>query len=430
MLRRTLLPWVARSTPSRIVTEMNKQAQIFLKGSERPVTDLSGSLSSAMFADNDHLCNMPETVVDMASLPPEFLTPERERLSNRLIKLSPVDKNNSAVWMAADGRDIISTAVWASTTTTGHPYIFRMDKSYHGASYHAAQVGTDSRRRFKDNGHVWVETVGEPIPRPTSPDEVERCLEAADRTVQAWKHKARTIVIEGSSGTAYGGVYPDGYIAELFQIFRDNGVKIIVDEILSGYQRTGPGLFAAIAGNNGVGAEHPVDYVCYGKAVTNGTLPFAALVVSDATVYDEVPRTEAARWPLEREGPKETNEFGHGATFSGYPMGVWAAHQTLDRHQCSAAHVQHVTGVLDEQLATFEQIPVIRDIRGKGMLRTIELNANDAETARIKAGLMDTAKVRVFGRENRLVVSPAIGVADLEDALGRLRGGLSAVMIL
>lgn len=306
--------------------------------------------------------------------------------------------------MASDGRDIVSTAIWASTTSTNCSGIFRMDKSYHGASYHAAQVGTDARGAYKENGHVSVHVVGDAIPRPTEEKDVEECIDTARKIVLAGKDKARTVIIEGMSGTAYGGTYPSGYISQLFEIFRENGVRIIVDEILSGYQRTGPGLFAAIAGNDNVGI---VDYVCYGKAMTNGCLPFSALVVGDATPYDNA-------------------EWGHGATFSGYPIGVWFAHQTLDRHLCAATGIQYTQNLLRQELSDFQSIPIVHDVRGKGMLWTIELNLSNEETNALKKVLMDRYSVRVFGRENRLMVSPSVGIQNLSEALQGLRSGLYA----
>lgn len=371
MLQRTLQPWKRLGASSHWIKSVRAGV---LNGT---TYDLSSQLVSQIFADNDHLKNIPDDVIDRASLSPEFMTKEKERLSKRLIKHTRLDKEKAAVWYCSDGRDAVGTAVWASIVDRGCPGVFRFDKSYHGAGMDTSHIGTDARGEFKrTTNHVKMWVVDEPLPRPGAVGEIDVCLENAYDIVKN-NPDAKTAVMEGSSGAAYGGPWRTRYVQQLKRIFDDAGVNLIADEVMSGYQRCGVGHFTAI-GKHGI-----VPWAaCLGKAISNGTLPISAVVINDGTRYN-------------------TEVWGHGATFSGYEIGVWAAHQTLDRHLTSFQEIAELERIVDEYMYTID-LPT----RGEGLMWTIEV-PGDGDA--VRAALYNEYNIRVFGRENRLMVAPLVG---------------------
>lgn len=396
--RRTLLPWLSLDSLQREVTSARYDVATMKDGGTE--ADLSSSLVSKMFADNDHLAHV--RLDDMASIPPQYVYARREKVSRRLIEKLPVNSETAAVWWTCTGSEALSTAIWAMTHATGRPGVFTMDRSYHGSGVHNAQFGTDPRNMIKRTDHVKVQR-SPTLPRPIVAADVAEALDTSDLLFQLNPH-AKTLVIEGSSGSAHGAPWPDGYVEALVTLARDkHGVMVILDEVMSGLQRCGSGLYAAAARGTSPGFE--VDAVCEGKALTNGALPVAVAVINDATDY-------------------EADPWQHGSTFSGYKAGVDATDATLDRLELAGSDIDALEAHIKEWNEDAATIPFVADIRGQGLLWTIELDLPFYRVAEFKRWLAWKRWVRIFGQENRLLLAPSVGGIHTIDSLEKLAFGL------
>jgi LysW-gamma-L-lysine/LysW-L-ornithine aminotransferase len=168
-------------------------------------------------------------------------------------------------------------------------------------------------------------------------------LEAID---QAIDESTAAVILEVVQGE--GGVRPasPGYIAAVAELCRARGALLILDEVQTGFGRTGR-LFAC---------EHDgvvPDMLCMAKSMAGG-LPMGAVALGE--------RVTGIR------------PGAHGSTFGGNPLACAAAIATLDvlRRDRLAERSATVGARMLEQLRLV-QAPVVRDVRGLGLMIGIEL---------------------------------------------------------
>lgn len=148
-----------------------------------------------------------------------------------------------------------------------------------------------------------------------------------------------------------GGVVlpPEGYLQQVARVCRENDVLLVADEIQTGLGRTG---YRLAVEHDGV---RP-DLVILGKSLGGGIMPLST-VLADKPV-------------LGRFAPGD-----HGSTFSGNPLGaaVGRAVLVLLNEAELYVRVKESGTLLLKDLRKLEA-PVIRDIRGRGLMIGIELN--------------------------------------------------------
>ena len=147
---------------------------------------------------------------------------------------------------------------------------------------------------------------------------------------------------------------------EYFNILRDicnrhNGV-LIFDEVITGIAKTGA-MFAAQ--KFGV----TPDIICCGKGISSGMVPLGAMIAREdmADAFYGMPEDDI--------------QFAHGHTFAGNPLasavGIAVLDEVIDNHLTDKA--QSLGEYLVEKLQKLLSFGVVREIRGKGILRGIEL---------------------------------------------------------
>ena len=147
---------------------------------------------------------------------------------------------------------------------------------------------------------------------------------------------------------------------EYFNILRDicnrHNVVLIFDEVITGIAKTGA-MFAAQ--KFGV----TPDIICCGKGISSGMLPLGAMIAREdmADAFYGMPEDDI--------------QFAHGHTFAGNPLasavGIAVLDEVIDNHLVDKA--QSLGEYLVEKLQKLLSFGVVREIRGKGILRGIEL---------------------------------------------------------
>lgn len=161
-----------------------------------------------------------------------------------------------------------------------------------------------------------------------------------------------------------GGIIPppDGYFERIREICDRHGILLIVDEVVTGFGRTG-----TMFGFERYGVRP--DVVTLAKGITSGYLPLGASVVS-ADIY----RTISTKLP-------DQMPISHGFTYMGHPVCCAAALANIDIVEredlaANAADVgAYLLGRLHERVGGFESVG---DIRGVGLMIGIELVADRA----------------------------------------------------
>jgi adenosylmethionine-8-amino-7-oxononanoate aminotransferase len=166
-------------------------------------------------------------------------------------------------------------------------------------------------------------------------------------------------LIQGAAGMI---MHPHGYLEKACRIVQDQGGKVILDEVMTGFFRTGA-LFAFSR------EEVAPDLVALAKGLTGGYLPLAATVVREEITAAF--RGEAGR------------TFYHGHSYSGNQLGSVAALASLEllEQPSFAPSLQRKIELLGQLSARFWKHPQVGDVRQEGFVLAIELVADFASRA-------------------------------------------------
>ena len=164
------------------------------------------------------------------------------------------------------------------------------------------------------------------------------------------------ILVEPIQGEAGVIIPPAGYLKRVRQLCTDHRVIMILDEIQTGLGRTGKLLAEE---HEGVEA----DLTLVGKALSGGFYPVSA-VLSNLEVMDVLKPGE------------------HGSTFGGNPLACAVARMAL-RVLTEEGMIENAAVMGDRLQAGLAAIasPLVRDVRGRGLMLAVELHP-DAGGAR------------------------------------------------
>jgi len=274
-------------------------------------------------------------------------------LAERLANLMPTPDRH--VLFASDGSSAIEQAVKiaiqhrANTGDSERTLVACLDGAYHGDTLGAMALGYLEHFHLPYKGHLF------PVVRLPFPDGDD--FGAARTILDRHAHELTAIVVEpllqGASGMR---VYSACWLNALASWCRANGVILILDEIATGFGRTGTWFAFEQAGID-------PDIVCVGKGITGGYLPLSATIVRDS-IYDSF-----------RDLPRD-HTLQHGHTFCGNPIACAAALAALDLY---AGGVIDQVPVLGQRLrATVQSLnnhPLVRGIRHLGLMTAVELVA-------------------------------------------------------
>ena len=233
---------------------------------------------------------------------------------------------------------------------------------YHGGTFGAMAASGTGRRRTKSEpqmgGFLKVFSPLHYRDRMPSWEEANRfsARTIEDVIVGEDPETIAGVIIEPISNTG-GIVTPTD---EFFQMLRatcdKHNVCLIFDEVITGFARTG-NMFAAQT--FGV----TPDIICAGKGLSSGAIPLGAMMA-------RADMGEAFLGPAEAEV-----QFAHGHTFAGNPLaaavGIAVIDEIVEKDLCRKA--ASLGEYLVSKLEGLKRYGVIREIRGKGLLRGVEL---------------------------------------------------------
>jgi adenosylmethionine-8-amino-7-oxononanoate aminotransferase len=176
-----------------------------------------------------------------------------------------------------------------------------------------------------------------------------------------------------------GGMYPysPACLAFLRELADRHGFLLILDEIATGFGRTGT-LFA------GEHADVVPDILCLGKALTGGYLSLAAVLCTTDVAY------------AVSSGPGRA--LMHGPTFMANPLACAVALASVDLLLARdwAATVAGISEGLGSGLAPARDLPGVKDVRVLGAVGVIQLEAPADVPALTEAALRRGVWLRPF----------------------------------
>ncbi len=321
-----------------------------------------------------------QQMADLTHCTTMFYHPTPAHLAEELAATMPAGED-WVVHFTTSGAEAIDLALLMARSHTGHHDMLALRSSYHGATLGAQSLTGIAGFRHDVALPGGVSFVPEPNQyRGVFGEGVSAYLEEIDRIVHAsTSGRLAGMIIEPVQG--YGGIVPmpPGYLAGAFERVRAAGGLGIVDEVQSGFARTGDHYWAFEA--DGV----VPDIVVMAKGIGNG-IPLGAVVAKR-----EVAECMADKFLFH--------------TYGANPVACAAGRAVLRviREERLQENARTVGAALKARLLALQnRFEIIGDVRGRGLMLAIEL-VKDRRTKAPDPGA--TARVFEETRKQGLILS-------------------------
>ena len=211
-------------------------------------------------------------------------------------------------------------------------------------------MSTDPESR--DNYGPYLPNVGSVCPTTKRPIRYNNVDDVRDVLQRHGKNTAAFLVepIQGEAGIV---VPDDNYLRDVKALCEEHNVLLICDEIQTGIARTGRLLCSEWSGIK-------PDMVLLGKAISGGMYPVSCVLSSREVMLTVEPGT-------------------HGSTYGGNPLGSAVAIRALEiiQEEDMVARAEKLGNVFRDGLRKINS-PIIKIIRGKGLLNAIVIDESKA----------------------------------------------------
>ncbi|MCM1292963.1 MAG: aminotransferase class III-fold pyridoxal phosphate-dependent enzyme [Bacteroides sp.] len=260
----------------------------------------------------------------------------QERLATKLGKVSGYD--DYSLFLCNSGAEANENAMKLASFHTGHRKILAFNHAFHGRTS-GAVAATDNAAivsPFNRTDNIEFAPLGD--------------IETVRQKLSSGEFAA--VIVEGIQGVAGIHVPDDHFLVELRKLTTETGVVLIVDEIQSGYGRSGRFFAHQYSGIR-------PDIITCAKGIANG-FPMGAVLIS--------PEFEARKGML-------------GTTFGGNHLSCAAALAVLEviERESLVANADKVGSYL---LRRLQEIEWIKDIRGRGLMIGFDIEGSAADLRR------------------------------------------------
>lgn len=288
------------------------------------------------------------------------------KMAERLGRLSGYESYQ--LFLCNSGAEANENAMKLASFATGRAKILAMDRAFHGRTS-GAVAATDNPRiqaPFNATPNVEFVTLGD--------------IEAVRRKLETREFAA--VIIEGIQGVAGIRMVEDDFLRRVRTLCNSTGTLMILDEIQSGYGRTGNFFAHQHAG------VRP-DIITCAKGIANG-FPMGAVIIS--------PSIEAKKGML-------------GTTFGGNHLACAAAVAVLDvmKDEHLVENAAEVGQYLIDRLTEMaSRTPEITEVRGRGLMIGIEIKGS---AAALRRRLLFEGRIFTGGAgEHTVRLLPALGI--------------------
>ena len=294
-------------------------------------------------------------------------TPTPALLAEKLAQIAP--QGISQVFYGSSGSEANDTALrlvrhyWALEGKPQKRKVISRNWAYHGSTIAGASLGGMAAMHGQLNGavpdivHVMPPYAFE-LKQDGESDEafgLRAAKAVEDAILEAGAENVAAFIGEPVMGAGGVKIAPDSYWPEIQRICRKYDVLLMLDEVITGYGRTGEWFAAQTFGLE-------PDTITTAKALTSGYQPLSALLVGD----------RISRTLVEKGG-----EFFHGYTYSGHPVACAVALANLDiiEREGLIERVREETGpylatALKEAIGDHD---IVGEVRSIGLMAAIEI---------------------------------------------------------
>jgi 4-aminobutyrate aminotransferase/(S)-3-amino-2-methylpropionate transaminase len=337
-------------------------------------------------------------------------------LAERLIALSPFNGPAKAAFFNA-GTEAVENAIKFARSYTKRPAVIVFEGGFHGRTLLAMTMTSKTHPYKAGLGPFAPEVYRVPFAQDYRGPSAADALAVLERALvtHVAAESVAAVVVEPVQGEGGFVVAPREFMTGLRRICDDNGIVLVVDEVQTGFGRTGK-MFAI---------EHygiEPDLITVAKSIAAG-LPLSG-VLGKAEIMD-APADSAI-----------------GGTYVGNPVAQAAALAVLDVFEDEGL-VERAAGLGETIRARMDawagRWDAIGDVRGLGAMLAIELvhdRATKDPAPELASRIVEAAAERgllllksgIYSNCIRVLVPLVIGEAELDEALGVWEDALAATL--
>ena len=337
-------------------------------------------------------------------------------LAERLVATVPISGQAKAAFFNA-GTEAIENAVKFARAYTKRPAVIGFEGGFHGRTLLALTLTSKTHPYKAGLGPFAPEVYRLPFAQDYRGPSAAEALAALERALVTYvaAESVAAIVIEPVQGEGGFVVAPPKFLEGVRRICSDNGIVLVVDEVQTGYGRTGKMW----------GIEHydvEPDVMTIAKSIAAG-LPLSG-VIGKAAIMDA------------------PGDSAIGGTYVGNPVAQAAALAVLDvfEDESLVERAAQIGETIRGRMEAWQQRwDAIGDVRGLGAMLAIELvhdRATKDPAPELASAVVDAASERgllllksgIYSNCIRVLVPLVVSESELEEALGAWEDALGSVL--
>ena len=345
-----------------------------------------------------------------------FTSEHRAALVKLLAELAPGDLNRTQLY--SSGAEAVEAAVRLAKSSTGHRELVGFWGGFHGKTGGVLPLlGSSFKHQL---GPLMPGTYLAPYAGcarcafdKTFPACGWHCVDFLRRKIDVETTRdVAAIIVEPIQGTAGNIVPPPGYLKELRRLADELGALLICDEMITGFGRTGK-MFAI---------EHEgviPDVMTIGKGFGGG-FPMSGIIAREGVAFAK---------PF-------ANPSGSSSSYGGNPLAAAAARITIETilEEGLVEHARRLGATMLAEMKRWEgDVPIVSDVRGRGLLLGMDLVAPGTRTLldrKTTRWIFDTLLARgvlamIYNPEVRINPPLVIQEDDAMTALATMKDVLS-----
>lgn len=334
-------------------------------------------------------------------------------LAQRLAELCPGDLNHA--FFNGSGSDSNDTNLrlvrhyWAAKGKPEKSVIIARKNGYHGSTMGAASLGGMSAMHAQGglpvpgvvhiNQPDWWSEGGDLTPEDFG---LARARELEAMIAELGEEKVAAFIAEPVQGAGGVIVPPESYWPEVQRICDAHEILLIVDEVITGFGRTG-----AWFGSQTYGIRP--DIMTLAKGLSSGYAPIGASMLSDEVA----------------EVINGAGDFNHGYTYSAHPVAAAVALENLrllDEEGIVARAGAETAPYLAQAWNSLGDHPLVGETKIKGLMASLAMTPDKATRAGFAAGagvIGEICRDRCFANNlvmrhvgDRMIISPPLVITN------------------
>ncbi|MEQ8242616.1 aminotransferase class III-fold pyridoxal phosphate-dependent enzyme [Fulvivirga sp.] len=292
------------------------------------------------------------------------LMPIQEQLANKLGQLSGYDDYH--LFLCNSGAEANENALKVASFHTGKNKVIAFKHSFHGRTEAALNVTDNAKLKAPINESAFpVELID-----LNNKEQLLAVLKGND---------VCAVIVEGIQGVGGLDMPTDEYLQFLEKECKANGVMLILDEIQSGFGRSGKFFAHQHAGIK-------ADVISMAKGMGNG-FPVAGVLIN--------PQIQASNGML-------------GTTFGGNHLACAAALSVLEVIE-NEKLIENAEAISKQLITELKQLPKIKKIKGRGLMIGVEL---DEPISQLRSKILNDYKIFTGNASNPNVlrILPPLGI--------------------